>query len=49
MLIRKYAARDLAEMIKIWNAVVEEGIAFPQEEALAHHLYADHTSKIRSP
>ena len=34
MLIRKYAARDLAEMIKIWNAVVEEGIAFPQEEAL---------------
>ena len=34
MLIRKYAARDLAEMIKIWNAVVEEGISFPQEEAL---------------
>ena len=34
MLIRGYTARDLTEMIKIWNAVVEEGIAFPQEEAL---------------
>ena len=34
MLIRKYAARDLREMMKIWNAVVEEGAAFPQEETL---------------
>ncbi len=34
MLIRKYAVSDLEEMIKIWNEVVEEGIAFPQEEAL---------------
>ncbi len=29
MLIRKYAARDLKEMMKIWNAAVEEGAAFP--------------------
>lgn len=34
MLIRKYIAKDLTEMIRIWNAVVEEGIAFPQEETL---------------
>ena len=34
MLIREYTENDLSQMIKIWNAVVEEGIAFPQEEAL---------------
>lgn len=34
MLIRKYTENDLAEMIHIWNAVVEEGIAFPQENVL---------------
>ena len=34
MRIRKYEQRDMDEMIKIWNEVVEEGIAFPQEEAL---------------
>lgn len=32
--IRKYTAEDLKEMIRIWNEVVEEGIAFPQEEPL---------------
>ena len=25
---------DLAAMIRIWNEIVEEGIAFPQEEPL---------------
>lgn len=34
MLIRKYTENDLAEMIHIWNVVVEEGIAFPQENVL---------------
>lgn len=34
MLIRKYEEKDLPSMIKIWNQVVEEGIAFPQEETL---------------
>ncbi len=34
MIIRKYAERDLPEIIRIWNEVVEEGIAFPQEELL---------------
>lgn len=32
--IRRYEEKDLPEMIKIWNEVVEEGIAFPQEELL---------------
>lgn len=32
--IRKYTENDLPEMIQIWNEIVEEGIAFPQEEIL---------------
>lgn len=32
--IRKYNKGDLKEMIEIWNAVVDEGIAFPQEDFL---------------
>ena len=34
MKIRKYEQQDMNEMIKIWNEVVEEGVAFPQEECL---------------
>jgi L-amino acid N-acyltransferase YncA len=34
MQIRKYQETDLPEMIAIWNEVVEDGIAFPQEECL---------------
>ena len=34
MQIRKYEEKDLKEMIHIWNEVVEEGVAFPQEEFL---------------
>ena len=34
MNIRKYNLDDLPEMITIWNEIVEEGIAFPQEERL---------------
>ena len=34
MIIRKYNKSDLPEMINIWNEVVEDGIAFPQEECL---------------
>ena len=34
MIVREYTENDLAEMIKIWNEVVEDGIAFPQEEFL---------------
>lgn len=32
--IRKYEEKDLSEMIEIWNEIVEEGNAFPQEECL---------------
>ena len=34
MQIRKYQETDLPEMAAIWNEVVEDGIAFPQEECL---------------
>lgn len=34
MVIRKYDKNDLQQMITIWNQVVEDGIAFPQEELL---------------
>ena len=32
--IREYREEDLPDMIRIWNQVVEDGIAFPQEELL---------------
>lgn len=34
MQIREYTQADLAQMIPIWNEIVEEGIAFPQEDCL---------------
>ena len=34
ILVRKYAPRDLDEMIRIWNEIVAEGNAFPQEKPL---------------
>ena len=34
LLIRKYTENDLSEMTAIWNEIVDEGIAFPQEEML---------------
>ena len=34
MQIRKYRPGDLPEMIAVWNEIVAEGIAFPQEELL---------------
>ena len=34
MIVREYSDYDLAEIIRIWNEVVEDGIAFPQEELL---------------
>lgn len=32
--IKAYEEKDVTAMIQIWNEVVEEGIAFPQEELL---------------
>lgn len=34
MRVRRYQEEELQELIEIWNEVVEEGIAFPQEERL---------------
>lgn len=34
MIVRAYEKRDLKSMIRIWNEVVKEGVAFPQEELL---------------
>lgn len=34
MEIREYRQDDLAEMVDIWNEVVRDGVAFPQEEEL---------------
>lgn len=41
MIVRAYETKDLESMIQIWNEVVEEGIAFPQEELLNDITGAD--------
>lgn len=32
--IKEYTKNDLKTMIQIWNEVVEDGVAFPQDELL---------------
>lgn len=39
-MIREYEIKDLKEMVRIWNEVVEDGIAFPQEECLTEETGA---------
>lgn len=34
IVVKNYKSDDIDGMIKIWNEVVQEGIAFPQEECL---------------
>lgn len=34
MIVRAYNENDVSEMIEIWNEVVKDGIAFPQEDCL---------------
>lgn len=34
MVVRGYTEQDLTEIIRIWNEVVEDGLAFPQEKTL---------------
>lgn len=36
IIVRAYKEKDLPEMIRIWNEIVEDGIAFPQEELLTY-------------
>ncbi len=38
IIVRKYEEKDVLAMIAIWNEVVEEGIAFPQEECLTEEI-----------
>ena len=45
--VRAYKEADLSVMIDIWNQVVEDGVAFPQEECLTagsgREFFADQT------
>ena len=41
MVVRHYNQQDLQAMIAIWNEIVEDGIAFPQEEILDLHTGSD--------
>ena len=41
MIVRAYRTEDLPAMIAIWNEVVEEGVAFPQEEFLDERTGAE--------
>lgn len=34
IIVRQYTEQDVAAMAAIWNQVVEDGVAFPQEECL---------------
>ncbi|MGN0160995.1 MAG: GNAT family N-acetyltransferase [Lachnospiraceae bacterium] len=34
IIVRQYTSNDIKDMVRIWNEVVEEGVAFPQEELL---------------
>lgn len=36
IVVRKYSADDIPAMKDIWNEVVDEGVAFPQEEDLTN-------------
>lgn len=35
MKIREYCEQDLEQMMEVWNEVVEDAVAFPQEEPLS--------------
>ena len=41
IMIRKYETNDLPDLIRIWNQVVEDGVAFPQEECLTETTGAE--------
>lgn len=44
MKVRAYTQADVDGMVRIWNQVVEDGVAFPQEE-----LLTPETGKMGSP
>ena len=47
--VREYTADDLDSMIPIWNEVIEEGIAFPQEDFLNRETAPDFFAEQRQP
>ena len=50
--VRAYTPDDLPAMIRIWNEVVEDGVAFPQEELLDEITGAEFSPRrriMRSP
>lgn len=52
MKLREYNNEDLKEITEIWNEVVRDGVAFPQEEELtpetAETFFGDQTSTVVS-
>lgn len=40
VIIRPYTENDIADMVRIWNQVVEDGVAFPQEDYLTEQTGA---------
>lgn len=45
IIVRKYEEKDLPAMIRIWNEVVEDGVAFPQEECLDEKTGAEFSQR----
>ena len=41
MTVRAYEKNDIQAMVRIWNEVIEEGIAFPQEDFLTEETGAE--------
>ena len=41
IIVREYKAEDLPAMIRIWNEIVEDGVAFPQEDFLTMNSGAE--------
>ena len=39
--VRDYKDKDVPGMVKVWNQVIEDGIAFPQEDLLNDHTGRD--------
>ena len=46
MNIREYKEEDMKDLIRIWNEVVEEGVAFPQEDYLDGRTLRKHLSLL---
>ena len=43
--IRKYRVQDMESAMNIWNEVVRDGIAFPQDEELTGQTVTEHKKR----